>query len=119
MNNTMFFDGGFSGGLGTYGFIINNTPYNGVIEECQSSTEAEYIALILGLNEAIRLGIHNLTIKGDSRVVLHQLTGQVKVRQTHSLHREAMCLLSRFTWTVEWIPSRKNPADKLTAPESI
>lgn len=109
--NTLYFDGGFSNGKGTYSFILNNT----VIETGHvdgDNTTAEYTGLIKGVGRAIELGMTSLHILGDSRTVLHQLTGQIKVRKTHSLHREAMRLLGSIEWTMEWIPSRKNPADK-------
>lgn len=114
---TLYFDGGFSEGVGTYSFILYNsviTKGRGVVPDCRDSVTAEYHALFLGLEKAIDLGIYNIVILGDSRNVLHQLTGQQKVRKTHNLHREAMRLLELMPqWSIEWIPSQKNPSHDL------
>lgn len=110
---TLYFDGGYKDGVGTCACVLDGVAYNSVIEKCKDNVEAEYLALIFGLKKAIALGISNLEIKGDSRVVLHQLTGQVKTRKTHSLHREAVGLLANFSWTVEWVPRSRNPAGTL------
>jgi ribonuclease HI len=102
----------FDGGENSYAYILDGVGVVGVVVGGTATTE--YTGLISGLQHALSLGVSHIHILGDSRSVLHQLTGQVKVRKTHSLHKEAMRLLGLFdTWTVEWIPSPKNPADKL------
>jgi ribonuclease H / adenosylcobalamin/alpha-ribazole phosphatase len=117
MSATLYFDGSFCDGVGYYGFIIDNsviTEKQGEIENCKDSVTAEYTALILGLRQAIDYGISELVIKGDSKTVLHQLTGQIKTRKTIPLHTEASRLLNLMPkFTIEWIPSRDNPADLL------
>lgn len=114
---TLYFDGGYKDGVGTYAYILDNsviTIHNGVIPGCENSTHAEYWSLILGIGKAIDLGIFSLEIKGDARTVLHQLTGQKKVKKTHSLHREAMGLLELMpVWSIEWVPRSANLAGKL------
>ena len=47
--------------------------------EC-SNNEAEYEALVLGLLEALRRGIQVLTIKGDSNLVVKQVTGEFALK---------------------------------------
>lgn len=41
---------------------------------------AEYNGLILGLEEAVRLNIDNLIVKGDSLLVIKQMIGEYKVK---------------------------------------
>jgi ribonuclease HI len=82
-----FFDGGYDidtrkAGLGvSIYFTQNNKQYrvrkNSLFEELESNNEAEYAAFWLLLQELENLGVHHIevTFKGDSQVVLNQLSG--------------------------------------------
>lgn len=45
-----------------------------------SNNEAEYEALVLGMLKALRRGIHVLTIKGDSNLVVKQVNGEYALK---------------------------------------
>jgi ribonuclease HI len=45
-----------------------------------TNNEAEYTGLIIGLEEAIDMGIKNLCVEGDSLLVINQMTGKYKVK---------------------------------------
>ncbi|WP_102346494.1 ribonuclease H family protein [Bacillus sp. Marseille-P3661] len=83
-----YFDGGYDietrmSGLGAaIYFTQNNKRYrirkNEQIEQLESNNEAEYAAFWLVLQELENLGVHHIevTFKGDSQVVLNQLSGE-------------------------------------------
>jgi len=47
-----------------------------------SDNEAKYEVLALGLFEALRRGIHVIRIKGDSNLVVKQVTGDFALKHT-------------------------------------
>jgi ribonuclease HI len=63
-----------------------------------TNNEAEYRALIAGLERAIALRIQNLEVRLDSELVVLQLCGRYRVRTPHliPLHQRARSLLSAF-----------------------
>lgn len=83
-----FFDGGYDiqthkAGLGiVIYFTQSNKQYrlrkNAVFEEINSNNEAEYAAFWLLLQELENIGVHHTEVifKGDSQVVLNQLSGE-------------------------------------------
>ena len=46
----------------------------------QTNNYAEYMGLIIGLEEAVRLKIIKLIVKGDSLLVIKQMKGEYKVK---------------------------------------
>ena len=83
---TLYFDGGAtpSPGLGGAGYwllddrnvevarcAIGIYPYHGV-----TNNQAEYIALIQGMIKAKDEGMKRLVVKGDSEVIIYQMTGR-------------------------------------------
>jgi ribonuclease HI/probable phosphoglycerate mutase len=78
---------------------------------------AEYRALLLGLEEARRLGCRELDISLDSELIVRQLQGRYKVKNEtlQTLFREVQGRLAGFTrWTVGHVPRAKNArADEL------
>lgn len=57
-------------------FVGNNSTNN----------VAEYTGLIIGLKEAINLGIKTLVVEGDSMLVIKQMKGEYKVKSINLLH---------------------------------
>ncbi|HEY1267247.1 MAG TPA: ribonuclease HI family protein [Candidatus Binatia bacterium] len=59
---------------------------------------AEYAGLLMGLEEAIKLGVKQLRVESDSELLVRQLTGVYKVKEPRliELHRKAQELLLRF-----------------------
>ena len=80
-----------------------------------SSSDAEYLALIAVLEAAVAEGAHDLTVYGDSRVVIDDMAGANSALL--SAHRElAQSLLQQCSpVTLRWIPRHRNPeADALS-----
>ncbi|MDD4859240.1 MAG: ribonuclease HI family protein [Dehalococcoidales bacterium] len=64
-----------------------------------TNNQAEYRALIAGLQQAISLGAKEVEIRSDSELMVRQLTGRYRVKNAglKPLYDEAVKLLSRFT----------------------
>ena len=71
-------------------FVGNNSTNN----------VAEYTGLIIGLKDAINLGIKELTVEGDSLLVINQMNGIYKVKSENliELYKEATNLKSQFDY---------------------
>jgi ribonuclease HI len=82
-----------------------------------TNNQAEYQALILGLEEASRLGARKVSIFADSQLLVRQLCGQYRVKnpQIQSLFGQVIRLLNRFeSWQASHIPREQNSrADEL------
>jgi len=101
----LFFDGCCKGnpGPGGAGAVL----YKGEIEIWSDSAFvgkkvtnniAEYTGLIIGLKQAIKVGIKNITVNGDSQLVIKQMTGAYKVTSENliELHKIAKQLEKSF-----------------------
>ena len=64
----------------------------------ETNNYAEYVGLILGLNKAIELNITELSVEGDSMIVIKQMNGQYKVNSSNlsELHKLATQLKYKF-----------------------
>ena len=71
-------------------FVGNNSTNN----------VAEYTGLIVGLKEAIKLGIKRLHVEGDSMLVIKQMKGEYKVKSGNliDLYNEAKLLEKEFEY---------------------
>ena len=80
---------------------------------------AEYLALLYALQEAVQAGYRSLTIKTDSELLVRQLNGRYRVRDSHLrlLHDLALHLTQGFvSCRVEHIPRAQNAlADRLAS----
>jgi ribonuclease HI len=78
---------------------------------------AEYTAVIRGLEEAQRLGAHEVLLRSDSQLLINQLTGRYRVKAPHlqPLHRRVRGLLAGFAKVdLEHVPRERNvEADRL------
>jgi len=126
MSTTLYFDGLCEpvnpGGYCCYGYII----YDSNVEIAKgygftgkgTNNIAEYTALIEALKKAKELGIQSLTIRGDSLLVINQLSGEWTVRSPNifPLFKEARTLIREFkSILLEWVPREKNEkADSLS-----
>jgi ribonuclease HI len=63
-----------------------------------TNNEAEYTGLIIGLEEAINMGIKNICVEGDSLLVINQMTGKYKVKSENliGLYAQAKELEKQF-----------------------
>lgn len=83
-----------------------------------TSNEAEYKALIRGLDYAKQFDCGSISIKADSELVVRQVNGKYRVKNTRlkKLHQIVNRLLSGFSsWEINYIPRGQNKrADKLS-----
>jgi ribonuclease HI len=84
-----------------------------------TNNEAEYRALIMGLQELVELGAAHVNIEMDSQLVVRQVNGQYRVKKEElkPLYNEVKGFLKKFTsYTLEHIPREKNTvADALAS----
>lgn len=76
-----------------------------------TNNRAEFLALIAGLKEALRLGAERVALKLDSQLITRQLKGEYRSKELKPLHQQALQLLRRFkSYSVEHIPRGQNRA---------
>lgn len=82
-----------------------------------TNNQAEYKALIAGLEAAAVLGASEVIVRIDSELVVKQIKGQYRVKKPElaPLHRRACELLAGFeSHSLEHVPRSLNrPADRL------
>jgi len=86
-------------------------PYSSVLANLCSNNVAEYQALILGLQMAIRMGIKDLDVYGDSRLIINQLLEEFKVKKEDLIphHKNALLLLDKLEIVkLEYVPRSAN-----------
>ncbi|XP_057465711.1 uncharacterized protein LOC130755326 [Actinidia eriantha] len=84
--------------------VVLKSPEGAVFEQClrfnfpATNNEAEYEALIAGLRSATKLGVPELRIHNDSKLVVNQVTGKFKARGVNMARylQVAKNLLSEF-----------------------
>ena len=83
-----------------------------------TNNEAEYSALIRGLEIGLELNIINIEIFSDSELIVKQINGDYKVKHERMkrLHRKAIALLCQYcNWSLQHVPRDDNMiADKLS-----
>ncbi|KAJ1700974.1 hypothetical protein LUZ63_000753 [Rhynchospora breviuscula] len=93
------------------------TPEKGILRYALSLTEpcinneAEYEALIAGLDMAINMGIDRLKVFGDSQLILSQIEGRFQIRKLELVkyHEKALKLMAKLTSiTLEKVPRSLN-----------
>lgn len=120
----LHFDGGKRNHGITYGFIIyyNDKPIfadSGFIKGTKySSNVAEYIGLIAGLYVCSLLEIKELTVYGDSLLVINQMLGKFRVKSPNlqMCHAEVKRITDPFdNINYIWIPrEQNNDADRMS-----
>jgi ribonuclease HI len=82
-----------------------------------TNNEAEYRAVLLGIELAGQLGADEVELVGDSQLIVRQVKGDYKVKQEHlqPLRDEVLKALKRFdTWSIRHVKRDENErADKL------
>ena len=103
---SLYFDGcskGNPGKAGAGAVIYKNNIEIACISifvgEKETNNIAEYNGLLIGLQEARKLGITHLEVKGDSQLVIKQMKGeyQVKAPTLLKLYQTAKQLQKEFT----------------------
>ena len=105
--DVLYFDGCSKGNPGPSG--IGAVLYKNQLErwadsryigDKRTNNEAEYCALIMGLEEAINCNINNLSVCGDSLLVINQVNGVYRVRHVNliPLYEKVMELKKQFLY---------------------
>lgn len=117
------------GGVATYGWVIEELREgvpcrledgNGMAKAQQATNNvAEYYGLGHGLNAVKRLRPESLEIRGDSQLVIHQLTGAWACNKPHlaALRDRCLELLAEIgcKWKATWVRRDDNAeADSLS-----
>ena len=121
-----WFDGSAQGGVGAMaagGFVLSpqGDQYEIVVPLAQRgcNNEAEYRALMAVLDLLTAQGAQQVTVYGDSDLVIRQINGEQadKALRLTPLKQQAQQLIAGFkTFHAHWIPRHKNSrADKLAA----
>lgn len=68
----------------------------------ETNNVAEYTGMIIGLKEAINLGIKDIVVEGDSMLVIKQMKGEYKVKSENliKLYKEAKVLEKEFNFII-------------------
>lgn len=82
-----------------------------------TNNEAEYLALLAGLEEAKKLGAHEIDIRTDSQLLARQIEGRYKVSAANlrPLHAKAREIIRGFARAdIQHVPREENhEADRL------
>ena len=125
MSYTLYFDGaclnGNPGGIAIASWVINRpAPWSVLLEEgakevCRgagaTNNVAEWAGLCHGLTALSDYTRGAIEIRGDSQLVIYQLTGRFRVKKQHlkPWKNKAMATLKLFrSWNAEYIPRRFN-----------
>ena len=87
-----------------------------------TNNQAEYQALIHGIQNACELGIQHITIEGDSLLVVNQIKGLWKIKDLKliKLHADAKDILRKFqSYSIQHIPRNMNSEADLLSKEAI
>ncbi len=83
-----------------------------------TNNEAEYQALIKGIQLALELKISSININSDSELIVKQIKGEYRVKHPNMqpLYAQAIDLLQKFSsWKISHVRREKNTvADKLS-----
>ncbi len=113
-------------GVAVYAFIAFNEKQEeidrGVDLACKpfaplaTNNFAEYTAVIKALEWAVKNGIKEPEIYGDSKVAINQTNGSMKVKSPNLFHLvlSARNLKGQCGASLTWIPREQNHADNLT-----
>jgi probable phosphoglycerate mutase len=102
--------------MAAIGYIVDDEAGVRLAEHAEaigttSAAEAEYRALLAGLNRAHELGMARITARSDSRLLIAHVSGERNIRNPRLLELEADIADLRMrigTVLFEWIPATAN-----------
>jgi ribonuclease HI len=111
-------DGGARGNPGPAGIgVVVSDPEGNVLDRANAyigestNNEAEYRALLLGLDRALALGAREVEVVNDSELIAHQMTGRYKVKKEtlRLLHQQARAAVEGFErWSIRPVRRERN-----------
>jgi ribonuclease H / adenosylcobalamin/alpha-ribazole phosphatase len=116
MNAVVHFDGGCrpNPGLGSYGYRIKigkTVHKHGGLLGSTTSNIAEYCGLISALRRCRTLGVTDIAVYGDSKLIVQQVNKRWKTKNKRLivLCRIVRDLLRQFKkWKIYWVPREHN-----------
>lgn len=103
---SLYFDGASRGnpGLASYGGVIYDETKTELITYCckfdnpETNNYAEYYGVLRGMEIALENNIQELTVYGDSKLVIQQLNGLWKVKSANikPLYEKCLTLKNKF-----------------------
>ena len=125
----LFTDGASKGnpGLAGAGWVLSNMEEGITVRDCKflgeaTNNEAEYQALILGLEKSLDCGAKEIVVRMDSELLVRQLKGLYKVRNPRLavFFQQVKDLLRKFTkYEIIHIPREQNQEADRMANEAI
>ncbi len=125
----LFTDGASKGnpGLAGAGWMLINERDSILVKDSKflgeaTNNEAEYQALILGLNNALSCGVQEILVHMDSELLVRQINGLYRVKNSRLavFFSQVRDLLSKFTkYDIIHIPREKNREADRMANEAI
>ena len=76
-----------------------------------TNNQAEYQAIIAGLEKAVSLGGKNVSVKSDSELVVSQINGQFKIKNValRPLYQKVVQLIGKLeSFSISYIPRERN-----------
>jgi len=78
-----------------------------------TNNQAEYQAIIAGLEKAVGLGVKSADVKSDSELVVNQINGRYKIKNTglRPLYQKVVQLIGQLeSFSISYIPRDQNKA---------
>lgn len=124
---TVYFDGASRGNPGPMagGAVVTINEERRVLRGERghgTNNEAEYLGLLLGLQDALERGATTVEVCGDSELVLRQLEGKyrVKAQNLRPHYEAAKRILTSFEHVAfRWVPRAENAAADRAANEAL
>lgn len=118
----LYFDGACEpvnpGGVASAGWVIKDGEGHTLSTGCafigegegMTNNVAEYKALWNGLQSLQLQATDTLVIRGDSKLIVNQITGAWACNKSHlrELRDECRAILAGLNWRSEWIPREQN-----------
>ncbi len=122
---TIYFDGGSRGNPGPAAGAAYTDWQGGRERACYmpsaTNNEAEYRGLLMAVALAQEHGLHHVKFRGDSKLVVMQISGewQTKHPMMEALKKEALLALATISrWSIEWVGRAQNAeADRVANTE--
>ena len=87
-----------------------------------TNNQAEYYAIIAGLEKAVSMGVKNVSVKSDSELVVEQLNGRYKVKNAalRPLYLKVVELTGALdSFAISYIPRAQNAAADALANKAL
>ena len=126
---TIYTDGAARGNPGpaAVGVVLKDTVGNIIATISRrlaptTNNQAEYLAIIGGLEKAVSLDCRHVSVKSDSELVVKQINGQFKIKNTalRPLYQQVVQLTGKLeSFSISYIPRAQNKAADALANKAL